>query len=307
MKGLDLARAFYEEYGIPLLKEFPDLAENIAIGLCGSGSECFGFDDDFSKDHDFEPGFCIFLPSEELVDRRQAFLLERAYAKLPKEFMGYTRCEQSPVGGNRHGVLRMADFFISKTGTPDGNLTLDGWFATPEYALAEATNGAIFEDGRGEFTAIRQRIAYLPQAVRRKKLAGHLLLMGQAGQYNYNRCMNRGETAAARLAAFEFAKSAIHAIFLLNETYLPFYKWQFRAMRDLPHLAELAQPLEQLLSKADGENAQIIEEIAAAISEELRRQGLSSIVGKELEQQAYAVNDSIAEGEIRNLHILYGI
>ena len=76
MKGLDLARAFYEEYGIPLLKEFPDLAENIAIGLCGSGSECFGFDDDFSKDHDFEPGFCIFLPSEELVDRRQAFLLE---------------------------------------------------------------------------------------------------------------------------------------------------------------------------------------------------------------------------------------
>ncbi len=307
MKGLELAKAFYEEYGIPMLQEFPDLLGSVAIGLCGSGSECFGFDDKFSKDHDFEPGFCLFLPGEETVDRRQAFLLERAYAKLPKEFMGYARSDLNPVGGNRHGVLRMEEFFISKTGTPDGELTLEGWFATPEYALAEATNGAIFRDDGGVFTAIRQKIAYLPKEVRQKKLAGHLLLMAQAGQYNYNRCIARGETGAARLAAFEFAKSAIHTVFLLNETYLPFYKWQFRAMKELPRLAGLARPLEQLLSSAEKENADRIEAIAAAICEELRAQGLSAAPGAELERQAYAVNDRIADGSIRNLHILYGI
>ncbi len=307
MKGLDLAKAFYEEYGVALLNEFPAVAGKIAVGLCGSGSECFGFDDEFSKDHDFEPGFCLFLPGEEEVDRRQAFLLERAYAKLPKEFMGYSRSDSSPVGGNRHGVLRMEEFFISKTGTPDGNLSVNAWFATPEYALAEATNGAIFRDDGGQFTAIRQRIAYLPRQVRQKKLAGHLLLMGQAGQYNYNRCIARGETGAARLAAFEFAKSAIHAVFLLNETYLPFYKWQFRAMKDLPRLSALAAPLEKLLSSAEKENAARIEQIAAAICEELRAQELSSAPGAELERQAYAVNDRIADGNIRNLHILYAI
>ena len=42
--------------------------------------------------------------------------LERAYAKLPKEFMGFKRSSLDPVGGNRHGVIRMSEFFVEKTG-----------------------------------------------------------------------------------------------------------------------------------------------------------------------------------------------
>ena len=307
MKGIDLAKAFYEEYGIPMLKEFPELQGKLAVGLVGSGSECFGFDDEFSKDHDFEPSFCIFLPDEEQVDRRAAFLLERAYAKLPKEYMGFSRGESSIGGQQRRGVLRIAEFFCSKTGTPDGELSLDGWFAVPEFSLAEAVNGAVFRDDLGEFTAIRQKLAQFPRDVRLKKLAGELLLMAQAGQYNYNRCITRGETAAARLAAYEFAKSALHAIFLLNDSYLPFYKWQFRALRGLPKLAELAQPLERLLSAAEPENTERIEQITAAILDETRAQGLSSLPHNEAELHAYAVNEQIADTNLRNQHILYGI
>lgn len=307
MKGIDLARAFYEEYGIPMLREFPDLEGKIAVGLVGSGSECFGFDDEFSKDHDFEPSFCIFLPSEELVDRRAEFLLERAYAKLPKEYRGYSRGESSLGGSQRRGVLRTAEFFGSKTGTPDGILEIIAWFAIPEFSLAEATNGAVFCDDLGEFTAVRERLLKFPRDVRLKKLAGELLLMAQAGQYNYNRCISRGETAAARLAAYEFAKSAIHAIFLLNDTYLPFYKWQFRALRGLPKLSELAQPLEQLLSSARAENEERIEQIVGRILDEVRAQGLSSLPHNEAELHAYAVNGQIANGDLRNQHILYGV
>ena len=84
MKGLALARAYYEAYGEPMLREqFPELLPYLAAGCFGSGSECFGFDDEVSQDHDFEPGFMIFLPGEEIVDRKTAFQLERAYAKLP--------------------------------------------------------------------------------------------------------------------------------------------------------------------------------------------------------------------------------
>ena len=79
MKGLELAEKYYKEYGEPMLKEqFPDVLSQIAVGLIGSGSECFGYDDEISEDHDFEPGFCIFLPGEDVVDRRTAFLLESA-------------------------------------------------------------------------------------------------------------------------------------------------------------------------------------------------------------------------------------
>ena len=116
MKGLELSRSYFENFGKTMLEEFPDILPKIAAGLCGSGSECFGFDDDISRDHDFEPGFCIFLPSEETVDRRSAFLLERAYSKLPSEHMGVKRLKIQPVGGPRHGVMRIEDFFKARTG-----------------------------------------------------------------------------------------------------------------------------------------------------------------------------------------------
>ena len=65
MNGLELSRAFYEQYGAPMLHEqFPDQEGSIAVGLIGSGSECLGFDDEVSRDHDFEPGFCLLLPDE---------------------------------------------------------------------------------------------------------------------------------------------------------------------------------------------------------------------------------------------------
>ena len=52
MNGLELSRAFYETYGLPMLRtQFPELLPLLAVGLIGSGSECFGFDDEVSRDH----------------------------------------------------------------------------------------------------------------------------------------------------------------------------------------------------------------------------------------------------------------
>lgn len=312
MKGLELSRRFYEEYGVPMLTEFAEVAPKIAVALAGSGSECFGYDDILSQDHDFEPGFCLFLPDEETVDRRTAFLLERAYAKLPREFMGYTRQPLSPVGGNRHGVIRLQDFLLEKTGRADGALTTDEWFMVPEQSLAEVTNGCVFRDDSDLFSAVRRRLAYLPSDVRKKKLAGHLLTMGQAGQYNAPRLIERGDTAAAQLAVYEFVKSALHAIFLLNGAYLPYYKWQFRALRDLPQLSELSDPLAWLMCTDNGaanapKKIQIIDEIADTIIGGLQERALTNFGGTELEGHAYAVNDTVEDGNLRNRHILYGI
>jgi hypothetical protein len=182
MKGLELSKRFYLECGEPMLREnFSHLLPYIAVGLAGSGSECLGYDDELSRDHDFEAGFCIFLPSEDIVDRQTAFRLERAYSKLPSEYLGVKRSPLSPVDGNRHGVIRTVDFFYAKTGSPDGELTLSDWFSIPEYSLLEATNGAVFLDNFGEFTKFRERLSYFPEDVRLKKLAGNLLLF----QYIY--------------------------------------------------------------------------------------------------------------------------
>lgn len=313
MKGLDLARRYYENFGKEMLqKEFPQLLPYLAIGLTGSGSECYGYDDDISRDHDFEPGFCIFLPSEEVVDRKNAFQLERAYAKLPKEFMEFKRSPLSPVGGNRHGVIRMEEFFLEKVGSPDGTLSPEAWFSVPEYDLLEATNGAVFEDPYGLFTEIRERLSYFPEDVRRKKLAGYLLLMGQSGQYNYPRCIARGETAAAQMAVFEFTQSVLHSIYLLNRRYMPYYKWSFRGLKELSLLNEQSENLEFIISSGNTpeesqQKSKKIEEICTAVSEELKKQGSFDFQSTEMEEIAYAVNDTVGDPNIRNLHILYGV
>ena len=295
-----------------LQAQFSHVLPLLAIGLAGSGSECYGYDDATSRDHDFEPGFCIFLPGEDVVDRRTAFLLERAYAKLPKTFLGWERTPVNPVGGSRHGVIRMEEFFLAKTGSPDGQLSTEQWFSVPEYGLLEATNGAVFADPYGQFSGIREKLRCFPEDVRRKKLAGHLLLMGQAGQYNYGRCVARGETAAAQLAVFEFTQSALHSIYLLNHAYMPYYKWSFRGLRSLSRLDWLSEDLEYLISSGNTpreaeRKKERIEKVCGAVAEELRAQGLTDLQMDELERQAYALNDTIADHNIRNLHILHGV
>ena len=310
MNGLELSRAYFEAHGKPMLEQqFPELLPFLAAGILGSGSECFGYDDEVSRDHDFEPGFCLFLPGEDVVDRRSAFLLERAYARLPKEFMGVSRAPLQPVGGPRHGVFRTAEYFEEKTGSPDGILTVSQWLTVPEQSLAEAVNGEIFFDRYGEVTRIRAALSCYPEEIRRKKLAGQLLLMAQSGQYNYLRCIAHGEPAAAQLAAVEFVKSTMAAVFLLSRRYQPYYKWSFRAMRALPELPLLAELLEYLLTTDNGpemarEKSAVMESIAGDVIGALQAQGLTKAVCGDLEKHAYSVQDGIQDGEIRNLHIL---
>lgn len=329
MKGLELARKYYEEFGKPMLEEqFPDLMPYIATGLAGSGSECLGYDDDTSSDHDFEPGFCIFLPSEDIIDRRAAFKLERAYAKLPKEFEGYTRSMMDPVGGSRHGVIRTADFYRDKTGL-DLSLPADGqeddkhndpsslissadWFHIPSYALLEATSGEVFDDPYGEFSRIRQILTDMPEDVRQKKLAAHLLLMAQSGQYNYPRIIAHGEKAAAQMAVYEFINNCLNVLFLLNKAYLPYYKWSFRALRELKLFSHLEDPLYMLMTTDnETENAavkyQTIEGICTEIATYLKENSLTKAVCTDLEKHAYSINDMIQDSSIRNLNILYAV
>lgn len=313
MKGLELSEKFYNEFGAPMIhSQFSEIEPMIAVGLCGSGSECFGFDDEISADHDFEPGFCIFIPDGDIIDRRTAFLLEKAYNSLPKEFMGYRRSIVNPVGGKRTGVISIGDFFEAKTGSRNGILSTREWLSVPEYSLAEAVNGRIFCDNLGMVTEIRNHLSSMPENVRLKKLAGNLLLTGQSGQYNYSRCLAHGESAAAQLALFEFVKSAMNCVFLLNKVYMPYYKWSFRALRELPLLSSLSQPMEYLISSGNGENeskekTEKVEKICSDIIAEIKNQRLSDYSGDTAEGHAYAVNNAITDSEIRNLHILFAV
>ena len=100
MKGLELAEAYYASEGAPMIRErFPQYAHRIASGLVGDGSECFGFDDEISQDHDWGPSFCLWLDREVYEAIGQA--LQDAYLSLSKEFSGYAARRESKWGGGR--------------------------------------------------------------------------------------------------------------------------------------------------------------------------------------------------------------
>lgn len=307
MQGLELARRYFESYGLPLLEnEFAAQKDQIAAGLVGRGSECFGYDDAQSKDHDFEAGFCFWLTDE--AEQAFGFPLMRAYNRLPKSFLGVKMQAHSYYGNSRVGVFRISDFYRELIGLPRAPETAEEWLYTPEYALANATNGAVFYDGAGAFSAIRKTLLdFYPEDVRRKKIAACLCLMAQSGQYNFTRCLAHGEPGAALLARNEFVTAALHLLFLLEKRYMPFYKWQFRAARDLPGAKDLPDRLASLLSApANEKTAEEIEQIAAAL---LDRLAAAEIVQKKsgetyLEPYAFSVLDTIENRTLRTMHIL---
>ena len=307
MRGLDEARRFYAERGQAMIRSrFPDYEGRIAVGLAGRGSQCFGYDDALSRDHDFEQGFCLWLTDED--DLKIGVALAREYRSLGAEGPR----ERSALGSSGVGVQRIGDFYRRYTGSPGAPESWQQWMSLPSWALAEAVNGEVFYDGPGEVTAIRERLSAYPPDILRKKLAGRLLLMGQAGQYNYPRCLAHGEKGAAQLAVGDFVRHCMGAVFLLNGVYQPYYKWAFRALRALPRLSLLAELMEYLLTTDnDGDMAaakrDVIEGMAADVIAEARRQGLTGAECDDLEQHARSVNDQIADGEVRNLHILAAV
>ncbi len=307
MKGLEEARKFYEEAGAEMIsRNFGDFENRIAVGLVGHGSECFGFDDQTSRDHDFETGFCLWLTKDD--EEKIGFRLMRAYDKLVKSVNG-ERADRVVENGFQ-GVFVTGDFYRRYTGCDGAPKTWQDWLYTNSAYFAEATNGEVFRDDLGEFTKIRNEILHgMPEDVRAKKIGSCALKAAQSGQYNYARCLAHGEEGAAMLALCEFVTNAIELAFLLNRKHCPYYKWALRSMDGLDKFAELKQPLEYLLT-ADNDKAgqsvkkAIVEDISLALANEINAQFDLGVEGGFLEPYAYAIQKRIKNSDIRNLHIV---
>ncbi|MDR2665497.1 MAG: DUF4037 domain-containing protein, partial [Oscillospiraceae bacterium] len=243
--ALSLSEAYFRETALPSLRrEFPGLLGRVAAGLVGNGSECFGYDDEISRDHDWGVDFFIWLPDGD--DGHITGITqwkERLFAQYPPPFLR----ERSQYGA-RVDVSTCGGFYKALIGFERGPQTLGQWRAVPEENLAMAVNGAVFMDGAGEFTATRRYLlGYVPEDLRLKRIAAHCMALAQTGQYNYDRCMRRGDSVTAYTTIAKFMDSAVALVFLLNRVFRPYYKWAYRKMAELPVLGERAGgPLRRL-------------------------------------------------------------
>ena len=308
MNGMELSRAYFDAYGRDLIENKYGVCQGqLAAGLVGEGSECFGYDDQFSQDHDFGPGFCIWMP-KHMYDQIGG-AMQQDYDRMPQEFMGYRRMV-TPQAGKRVGVFCIDDFYQRYIGLPREPRDNMEWMRIPESFLATATNGRVFCDNLGEFTRIRNCLEnFYPLDVQKKKLAARAAVMAQAGQYNYPRCMQRGEYGAAYLACAEFLRTALSAIYLLNGKYMPFYKWSFRGARELTSLRDAVDELQQLLLIPDdltngGRKQQMIEEICIKSGREFNYRGLTRTSEAFLQVHGEELMRSISDPRLAGMHIL---
>lgn len=307
MNGARESRKFYEEYGREMIhRDFPQWEDRIACGFVGHGSECFGFDDETSRDHDFAPAFSMWLTASDYV--RFGKELEQAYQKLPVP----RPAESSREGNSSSGVCSIPDFYSRYTGSEEPPQSWQHWMSIPSWALAEATNGWVYRDDLGEFSRYRDHLLHgMPEDVRRKKMAARVFTMAQSGQYNYSRCLIHGEPGAAMLALGEFVPAAADLIFLLNRRHMPYYKWSLRALSDLPLLGSMKDALEFLLIGENDETGietkkNVIEDICINVRDELLRQHLTHGDWDYLEGHAYEIMEHITDPAIRSLNITEG-
>ena len=299
MNGLALSRGYWESVIRPALAAgFPQLLPRVAAGLVGEGSECWGYDDELSRDHDFDPTPCLWLAASdfEIHGAPLASLL----ASLPPP---RTSALLTPEGRGRRGVHETGAFYRCFLGVPRAPRTLEEWRAAPEPGLAAATNGELFADPGGEFSRIRRELlAFYPEDLRLARLARRLHAAGQAGQYNRARCLLRGESVAATLALAGFVDAALAIAFLLARRFRPFAKWSHRATRALPPPGPLLHGLlAGLVAAPSSRAADVVEEVAALLVGELRSQGLTEARGDFLVDHARKVAGRVGDPLLRRM------
>lgn len=300
-------RRFYEQYVRELIRtRFGEYEDRIAVGIVGEGSDCFGYDDEISRDHDFGTGVCLWVTEEDM--NRFGYMLSIAYNELVDSAERSFFTERLR---ERRGVSTIHDFYSDilhiDCDTEHCTMSEENWLNLDHSCLKTAVNGEVFRDDLGQFTAFRNLLlGYYPDSVWRRRIAEQLHTYASALQVNYARCMSRKDIVAAELCRSKGLSSAMELFFLLKREYPPYYKWTFRALSELDSEGLFTEKIQEMASERINPDAwlstryhpnrqnykdhivSLSEEIASLLEEMLWEKGLIRIRGRYLEAH---VND----------------
>ena len=296
LTGLERAETVAKYTSEFIKDKYPDLYSRICLALVGVGSECLGFDDEISEDHDFSSRCQLFLDDPDYKTYKSD--LESSLKIFCKDLESLT----SNLKDVNVEIMPISNFYKYYTLFENGPKTESEYRKVPMDLLCVATNGKVFLDNLGKFSEIRNRLLnFYPEDIRLKKIAFQLNKMAQSGQYNYSRMIKRGDTVAANIAQGEFVKHYLEFVHLLNKKYMPFYKWSYRNACSLEILGNFTQENLKKLSEASiYEKESIIEEICSTVVNTLNKLGLSHSNIDFLTYQADEVRKNILNPSLRN-------
>lgn len=249
-QSFDNSRRFYDKYVAQMIHDhFPEYENRIAVGLAGEGSDCFGYDDFISRDHDFGTGVCLWLTDEDMQKIGQD--LTGCYNRLA-ELHGSNSLSQRLR--ERRGVMTIHDFYSNilciDCDTDKVKLDIEKWFSLDHKCLATAVNGIVFKDELGIFSSFRNMLLkHYPDKVFRYRMAEELHRFSAALQVNYARCMCRKDTVATMLCRQQGLESAMELFFLLKKVYPPYYNGHLGVLKILIKQVSLQKIFKSLPKK----------------------------------------------------------
>ncbi|GGM84263.1 DUF4037 domain-containing protein [Dactylosporangium sucinum] len=233
LPGLRLCGIFYEEAVRPLLDAaYPGLPH--AAARIGAGSEVLGYDGPRSTDHDWGPRLTLFLDPADThhgpgIDALLRDRLPKAVRGWPTNFEppGERVRVMTPTGGPVHhrvDVTTVTAFSAAQLGVPGGPRTAVEWLGTPAQLLLETTAGAVYHDGPGDLTALRERLAWYPDDVWRYLLAAQWTLIAQEEAF-VGRAAEAGDPIGRQVLAARLTRALMRLGLLLHRRYPPYSKW----------------------------------------------------------------------------------
>ncbi len=307
MNGIDLSKKYFYDIAYPIFKKnCPEILDISSIGLVGEGSECFGLDDDISKDHDFGPGFCIWLRDDDVKIYKNK--IESLLEKMPKEFLGYKRID-SKIVDKRVGLFSVEDFYEKYTSARKFPINDIDFLKIPESFLATVTNGEIFLDNCKLFSAYRKYLLdFYPEDVVRKKLAAYLFQMAQAGQYNLKRSLDRSDISAAFFAKAEFMEALFGVLFLFAKVYIPYYKLRYKRLVQINYYPnDLFEDIKKFtLSNDKKDLLYLSEKLSIYVKDILKYRSITRSNDDFLLNHAIEVQNSIKNPQIKAINLVKG-
>jgi hypothetical protein len=244
---IEISRDFYFEIVHPILmREFPEETTQSAFGLFGYGSEALGMDDDLSRDHHWGVRTDGLVP-DAIPPARREEIQRTVQAKLPPSFRGHALREGHLAGAGL--ALDGLQAFLTRTiGLDHIPRTYSEWLQVPEEEIIHVTNGEVWHDPSGRFTAVRQAFeSHYPEPVRRRRIAHWCRYFSGMGTYALKRALLRDNQFYAATAFGKAIRWGVQLAFLLERQYFSYDKW---LMQFLPRLPRLGEPLLPLVQEA---------------------------------------------------------
>lgn len=290
VKGLEIAKDFFLNWGLPFLKkEFPELPSRISAGRF-LGSDVIGADDKISRDHDWGPQFTLFLSKDDYCSLGTQ-LSDKMNREAPMNWKGYRVAgagdknvivESVPRWIKQHlGFSKPPQFdkdwgmFINYfRDIPYVKVFSEGW----ESKLYFLKHGTLWLNNNNEFIQWRKLLKFFPENVWYGRLAEECFCIWHYGEYNFvERISKRADPITIPLCLEEFVKGVMRIQFLLTKDFTPYWKWLAYEFRKLDCAQHYIPLLESLLGSDDvAKQVELVKHICHDIHQQILSMGIIS-------------------------------